>query len=104
MSLITDFHEDLAGLYDSVTGLGTSVTIGTTVVNAFILGYGNAEDGRAQFDYVDVEIRKTDLPVINFRSDTLTIDGVAWKYPKVERGDDFSQVVRWRRNERPVFK
>lgn len=72
--------------------------------NAHIQEYGAAEDGRAQFDYVDVEFQNADVASLNYRDDVLTVAGVTWRYPKIGNGDAYTTTIRWRRNERPVIR
>lgn len=102
------------GRFDDAVGFAMSTWFGTdmtetidyngTDIQGHVVEYGRAEEDRVVYDYVDIEVDNTDMSEITFRTDTVVIDSVTWRYPKKLKGDPYASVFRFRRNERPLLK
>lgn len=81
----------------AATLAGEAVTVARPV-------YGHGEDGRSEYDYVDVRIRISEYAPddIDYKNDTLILAGVTWRYPKFQKQAGDTMVVRFRRNEKPI--
>lgn len=100
MTLKTQISADSAVFFNS-DEFGQTVTLNSASVVA-VPGEPMPEESAAGLvDVLDIEFKASNYATINYRSDTVIVSGVTWAYPKLVHQDDYTKLVRFRRNIRP---
>ena len=69
-----------------------------------VLGSGTEQDANSVFDFLDVEVKASDVPAVTYLTDTLVHNSLTWKYPRVTGQDAYTKKIRFIRNQRPKVR
>lgn len=101
MTLKTDIADDLGEHHFNTDEFAQTVTYNGSGIPGVVAGSGTEEDANSVYDYLEIELRVSDITTITYRTDTLIYDGDTWRYPKIMEQDAYTLKVRWIRSQRP---
>jgi len=102
MTLKNQLSSDLP-VFFNIDDFGETVSYNSVDIEA-VVDHGFEEDANSLFDFVDIEVKASDVATVTYRTDTLVYGGLTWRYPKIVSQDVHTKKIRFIRNQKPKIR